>query len=341
MPRFIDEVQLDVKAGDGGDGCISFRREKFVPKGGPDGGDGGYGGNVIVIADETVQTLQDHSYKKHYKAARGENGRGKNQTGANGKDCLIIVPVGTEVKVPETGELLADLTVQNQQVVVAKGGKGGKGNTAFTNPQRRAPRIKEPGQPGESGSILLDLKLIADVGLVGFPNAGKSTLLNALSDASPKIADYPFTTLRPNLGVVQYEDFKSFTVADMPGIIELASEGKGLGLRFLKHIQRTRILLYVLDVTNDNPGDDLRILQQEVRSFSPLMAKKPYLIAMNKMDLTQYWVEMGHNTFAISAKQKQGLQPLIDALGKLIDADIESGNGDMASHPGDSETPSP
>lgn len=282
---FIDYVEIYVKAGNGGRGAVSFRREKYVPKGGPDGGDGGKGGDVILVSDPNMSTLLDFRYKRKYIAPNGENGMGALKTGKSGEDIILRVPVGTIVKDKETEEILFDFVEPYQQFVVARGGKGGRGNTHFKSPTNQAPRKAEPGQPGEERWIILELKLIADVGIVGFPNAGKSTLISVISAARPKIADYPFTTLEPVLGLVQYKDFKSFVVADIPGIIEGASEGKGLGLKFLRHIERTKVLLFLIDASSENPHKDYKVLINELKSYSKELLKKPHLVAISKMDL--------------------------------------------------------
>ncbi|MDR3627417.1 MAG: GTPase ObgE, partial [Ignavibacteriaceae bacterium] len=249
---FIDYAKIDLKAGDGGNGAVTFRREKYVPKGGPSGGNGGKGGDVIMEAHHNLSTLLDFRYKKHYTAQDGDAGANSLKDGKGGDDIIIQVPVGTTVKDAETEEVLFDLDEDNKRVIIAKGGKGGKGNSNFATSINQTPRYAEPGRPGEEKNVILELKLIADVGLVGFPNAGKSTLISKISAARPKIADYPFTTLEPVLGIVKYKDYKSFTVADIPGIIEGASEGKGLGHKFLRHIERTKILLFLIEVTSEN-----------------------------------------------------------------------------------------
>lgn len=286
MSRFVDQAKIYVKAGNGGPGCISFRREKYVPKGGPDGGDGGDGGDVILVADPQVHTLYDFYHQVHFKAENGKPGMGKKMKGKDGEDLILRVPVGTVVKDAETGEILGDLVRPGQMLVVAKGGKGGRGNARFATPTRQAPKIAEPGQPGEERWIILELKLIADVGLVGFPNAGKSTLLSRISAAKPKIADYPFTTLEPNLGVVKLFEGETFVVADIPGLIEGAHKGIGLGHDFLKHIERTRIILYVLDLSREKEViKDYQVLRKELELFNPKLLEKEYLIALNKIDL--------------------------------------------------------
>ncbi|NOY79009.1 MAG: GTPase ObgE [Calditrichaeota bacterium] len=282
---FVDRAKIYIKAGDGGNGIVSFRREKYVPRGGPDGGDGGKGGDVLVQVDSHLQTLLDYRYKQHFKAERGAHGQGSNKTGKSGKSLIIRVPPGTVIKDFDTGEVLADLVLPGERVIVAKGGKGGRGNARFATPTNQAPRTSEPGTPGEERTILLELKLIADVGLVGFPNAGKSTLLSRVSRATPKIADYPFTTLKPNLGYVQVGDEFSFVMADIPGLIEGASDGKGLGLQFLRHIERTKLLLFLIDSTAENIEQEYRILKDELATYSQELTVKPTLIAFSKSDL--------------------------------------------------------
>jgi GTP-binding protein len=285
MSIFIDYVEISVKAGNGGRGCVSFRREKYVPKGGPDGGDGGDGGDVIIKVDPHMTTLLDFRYVKHYKAGKGEDGKGALKHGKRGEDVWIKVPPGTIVKDGETKNILADLTQDDQIYVVAKGGKGGRGNAHFKSPTNQAPRRSESGTKGEEKKLSLELKLLADVGIVGHPNVGKSTLLSKLSSARPKIADYPFTTLSPNLGMVKLNENKSFVLADIPGLIEGAHKGKGLGLQFLKHIQRTKLLLYLLDATSSDPKGDYRALRNEIKHFDPQLYERPGLVAINKIDL--------------------------------------------------------
>lgn len=284
---FIDYAEIEVKAGDGGNGAVAFRREKYVPKGGPSGGNGGNGGSVYLLADENLSTLLDFRYKRKYIAGKGHPGGSSLKDGKNGEDVIIKVPVGTVVKDAETGKILFDLTENGQKVLVAKGGKGGKGNSNFATPTRRTPRFAEPGKPGEERRIILELKLIADVGLVGFPNAGKSTLISTISAARPKIADYPFTTLEPVLGIVQYKDFRSFTVADIPGIIEGAHQGKGLGLKFLRHIERTKILLFLIDITSDDYQRDFKTLYNELKKYSRKLVDKKILVSFSKADLVE------------------------------------------------------
>jgi GTP-binding protein len=289
---FVDEVDIHVAAGDGGRGALSFRREKFVPRGGPNGGDGGSGGSVYIVATPRKNTLIDFRYHPEFEARRGQHGQGANRTGQDGEDLVIEVPVGTLVfsKDPEDGQpprLLADLTEEGQRVLVAKGGRGGRGNARFATSTNRAPRRTEPGEPGEERLLRLQLKLLADVGLVGFPNAGKSTLIARISAARPKIADYPFTTLTPNLGVVTLSDDRSFVVADVPGLIAGAHAGQGLGDRFLRHIERTLVLIHVVDVSGASgrdPVDDFEVITEELRLFDPGVAAKPQIVAANKID---------------------------------------------------------
>ena len=277
---FIDYAKIIIKAGDGGAGCVAFRREKFVPKGGPSGGDGGKGGDVLIQADRHLHTLLDFQYQRIFRAERGEHGEGSNMTGKSGKDIIIRMPVGTVVKDAKTEEILVDLVRDGQTAVVARGGRGGRGNARFVTPTNQAPREWEPGQKGEEREVLLELKLIADVGLVGLPNAGKSTLLARISAARPKIAAYPFTTLTPNLGIVRLDDERNFVVADIPGLIEGAHQGKGLGIRFLRHIERTKILAVLLDLSSSNIENDYQILLNELLSYSEEMLKKPRLVVL-------------------------------------------------------------
>ena len=281
---FIDEVSMTVQSGAGGDGCMSFRREKYVPHGGPDGGDGGDGGKVLLRVDGNLSTLHDLRYARVIKADRGTHGKGKTLTGARGKDAVVRVPPGTLVK-SATGEVIVDMIEDGCEHVLVKGGRGGRGNTRFKGPRMQAPRRADPGAPGSQLDIQLELKLLADVGLVGFPNAGKSTLLSRLSAARPKVADYPFTTLEPYLGIVRWSDYETFVLADLPGLIEGAHEGKGLGSRFLRHIERTRYLLFALDCTSDDPQDELTSLRSELGQFNPVLLDKPYAVVFTKSDL--------------------------------------------------------
>jgi GTP-binding protein len=285
---FVDEVEVHVRAGDGGRGCVSFRREKYVPRGGPDGGHGGRGGSVTLVADEGLGTLLDFRYRRHYAARRGEHGQGSDRHGANAADLVLRVPVGTVVRERDTGVVLGELTAHGERLTVAAGGRGGRGNAAFATSIRRAPRIAEPGGAGEERWLQLELKLLADVGVVGFPNAGKSTLVSRLSAAKPKIADYPFTTLVPTLGLVRLDDERSFVVADIPGLVPGAAEGRGLGLRFLRHVERTRVLIHLVDLdpaTGRDPVEDWRLIQHELERYSPPLAARPQVIAVSKMDL--------------------------------------------------------
>lgn len=284
---FIDFARINVNAGQGGSGCVSFRREKFVSKGGPNGGDGGRGGSVYLIGDRNLNTLIDFRYKKKFGAGRGQHGMGSDKTGKKGNDIFIKVPLGTLVKDAKTGEILLDIVSDNQKYIVAKGGRGGRGNARYVTSTNQAPRDWEVGIPGEEKFLELELKLIADIGLVGLPNAGKSTLLSVISSAKPKIADYPFTTLEPNLGIVQYTEYKSFVVADIPGLIEGAHEGKGLGHQFLRHIERTRVLAFLVDSTDENPKNTFKTLWNELKEHSSILVNKPYLVLLTKSDLIQ------------------------------------------------------
>ncbi len=304
--HFVDEATIRVQAGNGGHGCLSFRREKYLPKGGPDGGDGGDGGDVWLVGDEGLTTLADFRHKRLHKAERGGGGRGNNATGARGADCEVIVPVGTLVFDDETDELICDVTEHGQRVLVARGGIHGKGNTRFKSATNRAPRQTTDGTPGEERALRLQLKLLADVGLLGYPNAGKSTLIEAVSGARPKIADYPFTTLIPQLGVVSVEPHRSFVMADIPGLIEGASEGAGLGLRFLRHLERTGLLLHVVDVYTTHEGGEpaaaARALIDELERFSPELAERERWLVINKMDLL------------LGDDRKRARQAIVDAL---------------------------
>ncbi len=329
---FIDEAIIEVEAGRGGDGCVSFRREKYVPRGGPDGGDGGNGGSVTLMADPKLSTLLDFHYKRRYKAERGGHGSGSNRRGRNGKSITLRVPLGTLVYNAETDELLADLARPGQKFVAARGGKGGRGNAHFTTPTRQAPRFAEKGLPGEKRTLRLELKLLADVGIVGMPNAGKSTLISRLSAAKPKIADYPFTTLVPNLGVAQYQE-QSFVIADIPGLIEGAHEGVGLGHQFLRHVERARLLLYLLDVSpfaTEPPLRAFETLHHELHLYNAELAKKPALVALNKIDtvppeerdaieaVRNQLTEQGYEVFPISAYTGEGLEPLLARLAQRV-----------------------
>jgi GTP-binding protein len=325
---FVDEAKIFVKAGKGGDGAVAFRREKYVPKGGPAGGNGGKGGDVIFVADGNLMTLLDFSYKRKYVAEDGKPGGNSLKDGRNGENVVIKVPVGTVIKDFETKEILADLSEEGATYIAARGGKGGKGNASFATPTNQTPRYAEEGKPGEERRILLELKLIADVGLVGFPNAGKSTLISVISAAKPKIADYPFTTLQPNLGIVKYKDFKSFTVADIPGIIDGAHLGKGLGLKFLRHIERTKILLIMIDVTDENYQKTYDTILNELESYGETLAKKKKLLAFTKVDLlspeeleeAKKRKVKGYEGMPlyISAVAGTGIKELLDELWKML-----------------------
>lgn len=284
---FIDYAEILTKSGKGGDGAVAFRREKYVPKGGPSGGNGGKGGDVIVEAHHNLSTLLDFKYKKEYKAEDGKPGGSALKDGRNGKDIIIKVPVGTIIRNFDDNKILNDLNEEKKKVIAAKGGKGGKGNSNFATPTNQTPRNAEKGHPGEIKKIILELKLIADVGLIGFPNAGKSTLISAISQARPKIADYPFTTLEPVLGIVRYKDYKSFTVADIPGIIEGSHQGKGLGYKFLRHIERTKILLFLIDITSGKYRQEFNILINELKSYSKKLTEKKRIVALSKADLIE------------------------------------------------------
>ena len=283
--KFVDYVTITVRSGSGGPGAVAFRREKYVPRGGPSGGDGGDGGSVVLEADENLYTLLDLRYRRHHFAQNGQPGGGSNKHGKSGEDIVLRVPPGTVARDTDTGELIGEVVEPGQRMVLVEGGRGGKGNVFFKSPTRRAPDYAQPGEEGEERNVTLELKLLADVGLVGFPNAGKSTLISAVSAARPKVADYPFTTLEPNLGVVQVEGYKTFVMADIPGIIEGAHEGRGLGLRFLKHIERNAVLLFLVPVTSEDPAAELDTLRAELRAFNPDLMVKPYVVALSKVDL--------------------------------------------------------
>ena len=322
---FIDEVTFWAHGGRGGDGCVSFRREKYVPKGGPDGGDGGNGGSVILRVQQNISTLINLRRRKQYKAGDGENGKGKCMHGKQGKSVVIPVPMGTVVIDAQNNSILGDLTRPEHELIVAKGGRGGKGNRWFATPTRQTPDIAKSGTEGEKRQIRLELKLLADVGLVGLPNAGKSTLLSRVSSARPKVADYPFTTLAPNLGIVQYEAFKSFVMADIPGLIEGAHTGKGLGVRFLRHIERTRILIFLVEADSADILHVFNTLWKELKSCDNALTKKPCILALSKVDLIPE-KERGnlpktindHFCYPISAVSGHGIQPLLNAMVQML-----------------------
>lgn len=314
--NFVDQAVITVKAGDGGKGCVSFRREAYVPKGGPDGGNGGRGGSIYLCANPHLSTLLDFHYKKHYQAENGRPGQGARKSGHQGADLEIRVPCGTQVF--DGDELTADLVQVGERICIAQGGKGGRGNAEFATSTNQAPRYAEPGRPGDERTLRLELKLLADVGLVGLPNAGKSTLLSALTAARPRIAPYPFTTLVPNLGIVRPSEMESFVLADLPGLIEGASEGKGLGHDFLRHVERTRVLLFVIDATTSHPRKDLQVLKKELAAWSPDLVTRPELIVLNKCDLLESKAPAGPWAMKISALTGQGLEDLVKKLWKML-----------------------
>lgn len=332
---FIDEVRIRVKAGDGGNGCLAFRREKYVPRGGPSGGDGGRGGDVIFVASEHHNTLLHFRFNPEHEAQRGRHGEGSNRTGREGFSLDVPVPVGTVVYDDETGEMLHDFTHPGERFVIARGGRGGRGNQHFATPTHQAPTEHEPGRPGEEKRLRLELKLLADVGLVGFPNAGKSTLISRISAARPKIADYPFTTLEPNLGVVSVGD-ETFVVADIPGLIEGAHLGHGLGVQFLRHVERTRLLVHLVDVSETSgrdPVEDFRIVMEELESFSPALVHKPMFVAASKVDVAQdpgrieslkaLAASKDLPFFAISSVTGQGIEDLKYKMAQFLATPVE------------------
>lgn len=329
---FIDRIKIYVQAGGGGNGCVSFRREKYVPRGGPNGGNGGRGGDIVVMASTSLNTLIDQKYHQHYIAGRGAHGEGKNKHGRGAKDVIVKVPVGTMVYDFETTTLMADLIHEGEMVIVARGGRGGLGNAAFATSVNRAPRYAQPGEKGEARWLLFELKLLADVGIIGLPNAGKSTLISSISAARPKIADYPFTTLSPNLGVVGYGRYKSFVMADIPGLIEGAHEGKGLGFQFLRHVERTSILLHLVDISDGalvNPVDALESINKELRFYSPDLLEKQQVVAGTKIDamtasdklkaLSNYCKEKRLKFFPVSSVTGKGIKELVRHLGKEVE----------------------
>lgn len=303
--KFVDEALVKIEAGKGGNGCMSFRREKYIPKGGPDGGDGGHGGSVILQADESLNTLSDFRYQRNYKAQNGAPGRGRECSGKGGEDLILKVPVGTSAYDDETEELIGELTRADEKLMIARGGRGGLGNVHFKSSTNRAPRQTVPGTPGEARPVRLELNVLADVGLLGLPNAGKSTLIRAVSGARPKVANYPFTTLSPNLGVVALDNHRSFVIADIPGLIEGASMGAGLGIRFLKHLMRTRLLLHIVDMMpyDGEPADQALAIVRELETFSPTLAEHKRFLVLNKMDLLP------------EEEREQRKQAVVDALG--------------------------
>lgn len=343
MAKFIDTAQIVVQAGDGGRGCVSFRREAFVPRGGPNGGDGGDGGSIFIEASRSFHTLIDQQYQQLYRAKRGEHGRGKDQHGATGPDLTILVPLGTVISDLETGEVLGDLTAEGQRLLVARGGRGGRGNARFATATRQAPRFAQPGTPGEVRKLRLELKLIADVGLIGLPNAGKSSLLAAFSAARPKIAAYPFTTLTPNLGVVELEPYGGFVVADIPGLIHGAAQGAGLGIQFLRHIERTRLLVHVVDVST-GAGDPIGVMEtveRELHAYNPVLLVRPRIIAANKIDLPHaeglarlqmHCAKLGFLLVGTSALTGEGIPSLVETIANRLRAVHETAH-DLAQGP--------
>ena len=324
---FIDQATIRIKAGDGGNGCVAFRREKYVPKGGPSGGDGGSGGSVYVVATKRLNTLYHLQFQRDWRAGRGEHGMGSNCSGQQGDDVVIELPVGSVVRDKQTGDVLADLTNEGERVLVAKGGRGGWGNQHFATPTRQAPRFAQPGDIGEERELFIELKLIADVGIVGLPNAGKSTLISVISAAKPKIADYPFTTLVPNLGVVSVDD-QTFVVADIPGLIEGAHEGHGLGHEFLRHVERCSVLVHLVDLSaNEHPDDDAEVVAHELELHSKMLAEKPRMICGSKLDsaiagnsakLRAYADRHGYDYHEISAVTGDGVRELVRKLASIV-----------------------
>ena len=342
--QFVDYVTIYVKAGDGGRGCVSFRREKYVPRGGPDGGDGGRGGLITFRATNALNTLLDQTYHREYRAQRGQHGMGKKMHGKNGEDLIIPVPVGTILKDAETNDVLIDLDRNGMEAVIVKGGRGGLGNSHFATPTRQAPRYAQPGEEGDEKRLILELKLLADVGLVGLPNAGKSTLLSVISSAKPKIADYPFTTLKPVLGVVKLENYKSFVVADIPGLIEGAHKGVGLGFQFLRHVERTSILLHLVDISEageDDPVEDLEKVNRELELYSPELIKKPQAVAGTKLDvagnrerldrLETYCKENRIDFFPVAAVTGSGIKDLLAYLTIKVEETKDGRNEEKSS----------
>ncbi|MFE8703463.1 GTPase ObgE [Cytobacillus sp. FJAT-54145] len=332
---FVDQVKIYVKGGDGGNGMVAFRREKYVPKGGPAGGDGGKGADVVFEVEEGLRTLMDFRYQRHFKAPRGEHGMSKNQHGKNAKDMIVKVPPGTVVTDAETNEVIADLTEHGQRAVIAKGGRGGRGNSRFATPANPAPELSEHGEPGHERDVVLELKLLADVGLVGFPSVGKSTLLSVVSAARPKIAEYHFTTIAPNLGMVETEDGRSFVMADLPGLIEGAHSGVGLGHQFLRHIERTRVIVHVIDMAateGREPYEDYVTINNELKEYNLRLTERPQIIVANKMDMPEAQenlekfkeqLQEEYPIFPISAITRQGLRDLLFAIADKIESTPE------------------
>ena len=319
---FIDFTEVALKAGNGGKGSVHFRREKFVPKGGPDGGDGGRGGHIIFLTDSNLHTLQDIRYRKKYKAEDGSNGGGSRKTGKCGQDIIIKVPVGTLIREKKSKDIIADLIEDNSSFILCKGGRGGHGNIRYKTSTNQAPRISQPGEKGESGVYEIELKILADVGLVGLPNSGKSTLLSKLSSARPKIANYPFTTLEPKLGIVKYGEYNSFVMADIPGLIEGASKGKGLGHQFLRHVERNKILLFLIDSQDPDPNSTFQTLRDEIYHYNPDLRIKPIIICQTKVDLEfegkNQWIQIGKEIIKISSFTGKGLNKLVRKIISII-----------------------
>jgi len=323
--KFIDYVEIEIAAGNGGHGCVAFHTEKFVPKGGPDGGDGGRGGDIVAVADPHLTTLLDYRYQRKYKAQNGQPGNGRLRTGKSGEDTVLRLPVGTIIKDAESDEVIYDLDKPHVRTILAKGGRGGRGNAFFKSPTNQTPRTAQNGRPGVALNLALELKLLADVGLVGLPNAGKSTILASFSAARPKIADYPFTTLKPNLGIVKLREFKSCVMADIPGLIEGAADGKGLGHQFLRHIQRTGLLIYVIDVNEIDIMGTFEVLKQELENFDPHLVTRPYLTVITKIDtvsesdLKDVSKNLPDEYIPLSAVSRQGAREFIEAIEKKLD----------------------
>lgn len=325
---FIDHATIRVKAGDGGHGCVAFRREKFVPKGGPSGGDGGKGGSVWIVASKRLNTLYHLQFQREFKAERGQHGMGSNCSGHDGNDVTVELPIGSVIRDKVTNEVIADLTHDGERVLIAQGGRGGWGNQHFATATRQAPRFAQDGNPGEERELFVELKLIADVGLVGLPNAGKSTLISVISAAKPKIADYPFTTLVPNLGVVSADDNQTFVVADIPGLIEGAHEGHGLGDQFLRHVERCSVLVHLVDLSaNETPEEDAAVIARELELYSPALAQKPRIVVGSKLDsevpgnsdkLREYAEKHGYPYHAISAVVGEGVKDLVRMLARIV-----------------------
>ncbi|MBD3306754.1 GTPase ObgE [candidate division KSB3 bacterium] len=328
---FVDEAAIWVKAGDGGNGCLSFHREKYRPKGGPDGGNGGRGGHVILHVDPQLTTLVDLRYRHKYEAERGGHGRGNNQHGKNGEDAIIRIPPGTLVKDVDTGDVIADLSTPGEHHIIAAGGRGGRGNAAFKSSTNQTPRHVETGKPGEKRTLQLELKLLADVGIIGFPNVGKSTFIARISAARPKIANYPFTTLTPNLGVVRVAEYKSFVVVDIPGLIEGASHGTGLGMQFLRHLERTRMFVHLIDLSPEtmrDPVEDLHVINAELKQYDPTLCQRQQIVAANKIDvaddtarlntLMAFCQRQGIHCFPMSAVTGQGVSDVVSCITHIL-----------------------